>query len=165
MQLVNYYRAKEQPKICMRGLQQLWSTPPWSPRESPKLSFFRKQYQQKTEIRVSHRSLQSPLRGGEAYCRDSPQNCWRNEFSPLSIQKEIQRFKESQVNERQKGQDEQTEQLILENINNVESRRINSSWRALVGNNNKRLLWKSRPGKSLEPKIFIITENKYSIQD
>jgi len=44
------------------------------------------------------------------------------------------------VNERQKGQDEQTEQLILENINNVESRRINSSWRALVGNNNKRLL-------------------------
>lgn len=71
-----------------------------------------------------------------------------------------------------KGQDEQTEQLILENINNTESRRINSlcSWRSLEGNqstnhNNKRLLWKSKPGKSLEFKIFIITENRYSVQD
>lgn len=49
-----------------------------------------------------------------------------------------------------KGQDEQTEQLILENVNNIGSRGVSYfqySWRFLVGNrstnrNNKRLLYK-----------------------
>lgn len=31
------------------------------------------------------------------------------------------------MNERQEGQDEQTEQFILENVNNIENRRMTSS--------------------------------------
>lgn len=122
---------------------------------------------EKTAVREDH----GPLLQGYTCCRGPPQNCWRNKFSPLSVWKEIQRFEENQLNENKKGQNEQAQQLIGEcKLHRKQKGKFFSVCVETLGvggsrstNHNKRPPWKSRQGKSLKFKMFIITESKYSI--
>lgn len=124
--------------------------------------------QQKAEIRENHRSLWTAFSHKGAACLKNLHKMLQKQVFPI-----IHMKRNPEVwGKPTENQDEQTEPLILENVNNIGSRRVSYSpysWRFLAGTqstncNNKRLLWKITPVKSLKL-VFITTESKYSTQD